>query len=359
MTTTDQNVASDGANTIPQTQPIWGNPMDWLTFFALVIVLVDHLIREFRKYWAQKRKNSGYFEAAVDESSQNHPTLRKRKNKKKKNKKLNAEAEKELLACKPRTAPSGINFYDLAKIYAIVTMIIDHYGYFGLPGISWTLARWTRVIGRTSAPTFFFLIGYSDSFRFRWHSFMYGVFLFACNAWLNLRLTATSFESIVIVLTTNMVFQWVDIEKLLNRHWAFHILLFAPLAYFESFTGDYLRIAYGSQAYMLIITGLLVKRSNKYAKMWAIATMIQYCYLAVEVFGRTPGMFNTIIALLTIQCFVFMFANQLGGRKVYQWSSKLPSTVRDFLLYISRNAIIVYVVHLQMFRLIQMKTWNW
>jgi len=342
-------------------QPIWGNPMDWITFFCLIIVLLDHIIRSIRSRF-QKKKASGVFEQAVDEPAKK-TTLRQRKKHKKSKKEnkilISDDDEKALKEFKPKTAPTGMNFYDLAKIYAVVTMMIDHYGYFGLPGISWTLARWTRVIGRTSAPMFFFLIGYSGSFRFRWHTWCYAVFLFVCNGWLNLRLTATSFESLVIVLTVNMLFQWIDIEKLLNKHWSLHILLFAPLAYFESFTGDYLRIAYGSQAYMLIITGLLVKRGNKYAKFWAIGTMIQYAYLACAVFGRTPGMFNAIIALITVETFIFMFANKLGGKSVYSFSSKLPIPVRDFLLYISRNAIIVYVVHLQMYRLVQMKTWNW
>jgi len=351
MTTNTQNVEE---NTNTQ-QPIWGNPMDWITFVVLVVVLIDHIIRTIRQRFSKKRRTSGLIEEAADEPKKSALRNRKRKKNKKENKELRLLEE-----AKPKkTAPTGLNFYDLAKIWAVVTMIIDHYGYFGLPGISWTAARWTRVIGRTSAPMFFFLIGYSGSFRFRWHTWLYAVFLFACNAWLNLRLTATSFESLVIVLTVNMLFQYVDLEKLLNKHWIFHLLLFVPLALLESFTGDYLRIAYGSQAYMLIVTGLLVKRCNKYAKFWAIGTMIQYAYLAAEVFGRTPGMFNAIIALITMETFVFMFANRLGGKKVYSFSNMLPKEARDFLLYISRNAIIVYIVHLQMFRLIQMKTWNW
>merc|ERR1711964_797168 len=258
-----------------------------------------------------------------------------------------------------RTTPTGLNFYDLAKIYAVVTMIIDHGGYFGLPGISYTAARWTRVIGRTSAPMFFFLIGYSGSFRFRWHTWCYAVFLFVCNGWLNLRLTATSFESLVIVLTVNMFFQYVNLEKLLNMHWILHVLLFVPLALMESYTSDYLRIAYGSQAYMLIIAGYLTKRGNKWGKFWSILTMIQYAYLACNVFANTDRQFAWICGLITLETMVFVFANKLGGKVEYKFSAMLPKPVRNFLLYISRNALIVYIVHLQMFRLIQMKVWNW
>lgn len=335
--------------------------MDWITFFVLLAVLVDYIVRCFRQRFARKKRTSGVFEEAVDEPQKSNLRNRKKKNKKNKENKNSSNDDdfKIMKEFKAVSAPKGINFYDLAKVWAVVTMIIDHYGYFGLPGISWIAARWTRVIGRTSAPMFFFLIGYSDSFRFRWHSWLWGAFLFMCNAWLNLRLTATSFESIIIVLSVNMVFQYVDLEKLLNKHWSLHFLLFAPLAMMESWSSDTIRIAYGSQAYMLIITGLLVKRGNQWGKLWAIGTMIQYAYLACEVFGRTPGMFNTIIALVAVETLVFMFANRLGGKKVYGWSARLPREVRDILLYISRNAIVVYIVHLQMFRLIQMKVWKW
>jgi len=348
-------------------EPIWGHPMDWLTFVMLVVIVLDHLRKQISWFRCggsnKKARDSGILGESHDENTKKS-TLRNRKRGKKgrkENKKKGLEIDDDEKALKEakRTAPTGLNFYDLAKIYAVVTMMIDHYGYFGLPGISYTAARWTRVIGRTSAPMFFFLMGYSNSFRFRWSTWCYAVFLFVCNGWLNLRLTATSFESLVIALTVNWVLSYVDLEKLLNKHWIFHILLFAPLAFFESYTSDYLRIAYGSSAYMLIITGYLVKRANKFAKFWAIGTMIQYAYLACAVFGRTDAQFRAICALITIETFVFMFANKLGGKAVYAFSARLPTPVKDLLLYVSRNALIVYIVHLQMYRLIQMKVWNW
>jgi len=347
-------------------EPIWANPMDWLTFAMLVIVVLDHLRKQIS--WLRfggsnkKARDSGLFEQSFDETAKKS-TLRNRKRGKKGRKEnqlkqLEIDDDEKALREAKKTAPTGINFYDIAKIYAVVTMMIDHYGYFGLPGISYSAARWTRVIGRTSAPMFFFLIGYSGSFRFRWHTWCYAVFLFVCNGWLNLRLTATSFESLVIVLTVNWVFSYINLEKLLNKHWSLQFLLFVPLALMESYTSDTLRIAYGSQAYMLIIAGYLTKRGNKFGKFWSILTMIHYAYLACNVFANTDRQFAWICGLLTLETMVFVFANKLGKAE-YEFSATLPKPVRNFLLYISRNALIVYIVHLQMFRLIQMKVWNW
>lgn len=48
--------------------------------------------------------------------------------------------------------------HDLLKTLALVTMVIDHLGYFFYPE-----ERWFRVIGRVSAPIWFYLIGYADT----------------------------------------------------------------------------------------------------------------------------------------------------------------------------------------------------
>lgn len=52
------------------------------------------------------------------------------------------------------------NLYDYLKVFAIITMIIDHIGYFLYPEI-----MWLRVIGRLAFPIFFFLIGRNGSSR--------------------------------------------------------------------------------------------------------------------------------------------------------------------------------------------------
>lgn len=54
--------------------------------------------------------------------------------------------------------PVEITSYDLFKTFALVTMVIDHIGYYFYPD-----DLWLRVIGRVSAPMWFFLIGYANS----------------------------------------------------------------------------------------------------------------------------------------------------------------------------------------------------
>jgi len=161
-----------------------------------------------------------------------------------------------------------------------------------------------------------------------------------------------------MVLSTNFIFNYVDFTKI--QKWYWHVLIFVPLMLLEPFFSDELRIAYGSLPYMLGIAGILIKRNHWAGKWWAIFTMVQHTYCAVGTFGRTPLQTQWICILCAIEALVFAFVfEKYANAKVYSWSKYVPIPLRDGFLYISRNAMIVYVVHLQLFRLIQMKVWNW
>jgi hypothetical protein len=54
--------------------------------------------------------------------------------------------------------PTSITSYDLFKTFAILTMVLDHVGYYFFPD-----DMWWRAAGRLSAPVWLFLIGYARS----------------------------------------------------------------------------------------------------------------------------------------------------------------------------------------------------
>jgi len=365
------------AKGITPSKPIWGQWQDWISFAVLMVVLADYLRKQVRwlryDYWFGKRKarhsdDMVSVDLELDEVSPvKAKSSLKNRRRGKKGKKENqvtprglSDDDKALKQAqdilKRQGPPSGINMYDIAKLIAVITMVIDHYGYFGLPGISYTASRWTRVIGRISAPLFFFLTGYSGKFRFRWHTWCYAVFLFTANAWLGLRLTATSFESLIIILAMNCGFQYVKFEKL--NHWIFHIPIFIALVLAKDYCSTTLRIAYGSLPFTLAIAGYLTKRMHYMAKLWVIAAMTHFAYVAVGVFAQTETQTRWICGLIAAEGVVFMFFNKLAGRGEFKLFNKL-GPIKDLLLYVSRKAMVVYVVHLMLFRLIQMKTWKW
>ncbi len=60
--------------------------------------------------------------------------------------------------CMTKALPKEITSYDLLKALAIILMVVDHIGHFFFFD-----ELWFRVIGRFSAPFWFFLIGYANS----------------------------------------------------------------------------------------------------------------------------------------------------------------------------------------------------
>lgn len=66
---------------------------------------------------------------------------------------------------KPQTLEKNTrpNLYDYLKVVAILTMIVDHLGYYLFPEV-----LEFRLIGRVAFPLFLFLVGFNASFRWRW-----------------------------------------------------------------------------------------------------------------------------------------------------------------------------------------------
>jgi hypothetical protein len=369
--------SNEPVGNVTPSKPLWGHWQDWISFAVLVVVLADYLRKQVRwlryDYWFGQRKarhgdDMVSIDLELDEVSPLTKSPLRNRRRGKRGRKENqlrqrgqeSDDDKVLKQAqnilKRQGPPSGINTYDIAKLIAVFTMIIDHYGYFGIPGISYTTARWTRIIGRVSAPLFFFLTGYSGKFRFRWRTWCYAVFLFAANAWLGLRLTATSFESLVIILFLNWGFQYIKFEKL--NHWILHIPIFVALFFAKDYCSNTLRIAYGSLPFTLAIAGYLTKRKHYMSKPWAIASMTQFAYVAVGVFAQTEAQTRWICGLVAVEGVMFMFFNRFARTAEFKIFNNL-GPIKDFLLYVSRNALLVYVGHLMLFRLIQMKTWNW
>lgn len=70
-----------------------------------------------------------------------------------------------------------LNSYDLLKLLALATMIVDHFGSYIYPD-----ALWLRVVGRTAFPLFLFLVGYSGSWRLRMDLLLSALLIALCAA---------------------------------------------------------------------------------------------------------------------------------------------------------------------------------
>lgn len=153
------------------------------------------------------------------------------------------------------------------------------------------------------------------------------------------------------ILVINFIFQHVKLEKVKN--FFIHALLLGGLMFAKDFFSNYMRAAYGSMWLTISIAGYLTKKEHYLAKMWVAVAMGQYMYLAESVFAINTTMTYFIYGTLIAETLVFMFLKKFADMGEFKCFRKIPTAVRDLFLYFSRNALLVYVMHLLLYRLIQ------
>mgnify|MGYP000885395299 CR=1 FL=1 len=114
------------------------------------------------------------------------------------------------------------NLYDYLKVLAILSMVLDHIGYYLFPEI-----LELRLIGRLAFPIFLFLVGFNRSFRWRWGLFWRGIGLWAITAGLSLSLGFGNAGAniLIVILLARMLMQFLEKKK---KIWLF-ILVFGVL----------------------------------------------------------------------------------------------------------------------------------
>ena len=86
------------------------------------------------------------------------------------------------------------NLYDYLKILALITMLIDHIGYYLFPEI-----LVLRLIGRIAFPTFLFLVGFNGSFRWRRELFWRGIGIRALTSFVAWHFSFWSFGANILI----------------------------------------------------------------------------------------------------------------------------------------------------------------
>ena len=102
----------------------------------------------------------------------------------------------------PSFCSFSTNFYDWLKVLAVVTMVIDHIGYYLFSDI-----LGLRLIGRIAFPIFLFLVGLNGSFRWRWSLFLIALLVqFAMQIWRSsFSLTGRIIGNILLVIVCSRV----------------------------------------------------------------------------------------------------------------------------------------------------------
>lgn len=241
-----------------------------------------------------------------------------------------------------------VNSHDLLKISAISTMVIDHIGRFFLNN-----SVWWRVVGRMAAPQFFFLVGYTGSYRFKREILFYGLALWVVNY-----LTNTSASIIEHIIPINILIGFTLIKALLNRFdpaklpTEFVILLLAILMFFSLPT--YIVIEYGTLGLCYAIGARLLRQRHGFRLFWISATVLVHFFFELVVLLILDIEVSTRLLPFAIGFLAVVFATNLiiflnYDFRVFKVGQKY---IRTLAIYISRYSLQIYFFHLSAFMIV-------
>lgn len=220
------------------------------------------------------------------------------------------------------------NTYDLLKSVAVLTMVIDHLGLYLFPEM-----LWLRVIGRSAFPLFLFLVGYSG------HTHIDKRLLWSAGvvSGLDVLVTGSLFPLNIlwaIALTRGVLGKWGDRQVLLQG---------LPLLLGWGLSVPFL--AYGTSAVLLGAVGAWARRQagtptrHFLIGLWGLVGLHTLSQLLSFSFDRAQGMGVVFVGVGV--------AYTLSRFTLHPLGLGVP------LLWVSRFALEIYVLHIVLFTICQ------
>lgn len=228
------------------------------------------------------------------------------------------------------------NTYDLLKIVALLAMAIDHIGFYLFPD-----QPWLRVIGRISFPTFLFLVGYSDNFRFK-PSLLIGAIAVLISANLT-GLPFFPFNILFAILLCRLFMQWMTrLPKIWNE---LGILWLAMTVFY--FSSAFI-LEYGSLALMFCALGWLTRKGRsqemKVRLCWLCTLFLQVLFQQLTFdFPAIP-----LIAFIAITVVMGIGLMQFVLEPYFipaNHTSPSPTFWEKIVILFARNSLWFYVIH--------------
>lgn len=243
----------------------------------------------------------------------------------------------------PRFSPV-LTSYDLLKTFAVITMVIDHVGFFFYPDI-----LWFRVIGRLSAPCWLFLIGYArtrdipltlagGAAALVLNNIIIGQYILPLNILISMVLWRTILDRLTAIV-------FASGERIIH-FFVFAAIMSVPL---------YFLIEYSTYGLLLVLAGYAVRnRGETCLSLWGerifmIASMALYGAGMSLFFGIQNWMQLVPLgaALILLGYLLYRFA----PREYPGLTQKMPQPLFAFFQLCGRYSLEIYVGHLILFHI--------
>ena len=238
---------------------------------------------------------------------------------------------------------SDITAHDLLKGFALILMVIDHLGAF-----FYTTTEELRLIGRLSAPIWFFLIGYAMTKKLElriwvWAFILLGGFFYMRNGYGLLPLNIL-FSFLLIRATLDYMMERAvqDFEKLFGIFCLF-VLLAMPLHFV---------IEYGAFGFMFAAAGYLVRHKTE-LKNISFPQICLFMFLSVTAYTFMMwydfkfDLINTVFLYVLLICMCFSLLS--FEAKTFPAQTGIMKVVKYPLFLMGRRTLEFYVLHLLLF----------
>lgn len=241
-----------------------------------------------------------------------------------------------------------INSHDLVKMLAILTMVIDHVGrYFMYDNI------WMRVIGRTAAPLFFYLVGYSGAYKFKYQILALGIALCL------IKFFVSNNPSLISnIIPVNILISFVLIKAILNRFDPANmrssslILLLAILLLISDQTRTY--IEFGSLGLSIAIGSRLINKGHPFGKPFIIISTTAHFLLQMNslLFIWSDVSRQVILMVILLVALIFALSLLLFLKYELRTFTVNSTWLRTIVIYVSRYSLQIYFFHLAAFQIV-------
>jgi len=245
------------------------------------------------------------------------------------------------------------NLYDRLKVIAILTMIVDHLGYVFFPvTLDWSPENlWLRLVGRIAFPIFLFLVGFNGNYKRRrdlfWFAIAIQIPIVVASVWFHFGwLTLNILRGILIGRVVLGLVNWVN--------WATKPSLLSFTKFIIFTIGLFLIhpwlmqvVDYGSFVILFPLGGVLMRLGGQ--KRFLSLLYLIICFTWLRFFSWYVFWFDVLQLFILGGFFILLlciFFVLWQGNRYLPIGKKIDACI----LFVSKNALLVYVFHLLILR---------
>lgn len=220
-------------------------------------------------------------------------------------------------------------FYDVFKAIAILTMILDHVGFYFFPYVDIY-----RAVGRIAAPIFFFLVGYSRSVKIDKNILTAAILLQILYLIIN-----PEFQALNVLFTITILRFFNKYFKLLKDFLL--PILFVIVAYTVLFSQYY--VEFGTIAILFSLLGYYVREKRNIYFLYFLTASIITLHIIMQ---QSSFHFETENLAILIGCLTILGISFIHFEK-FNYKILDKKTIR----IIAQYALIIYFLHKALFEI--------